>query len=81
MAKYIENEVSKFLATDRLTEANLKKLDTKIGVEADKKDRQSQILDDRRSQRSNSSHVSKRSYRSRGGLSAADLNNLNDKNE
>lgn len=37
--KYIENEVTKFLTNDRLTEANLKNLDSKIGREADKKDK------------------------------------------
>jgi cation transport regulator ChaC len=41
LAKYIENEVTKFLASDRLTEANLKNLDAKIAAEADKKERQS----------------------------------------
>ena len=35
ISKYIENEVHKFLANDRLTEANLKNLDSKIGREAD----------------------------------------------
>jgi len=49
IARYIENEVQKFLTTDRLTEANLKKLDAKIAAEADKKERQSLILDDRKS--------------------------------
>ena len=35
ISKYIENEVHKFLTNDRLTEANLKNLDSKIGREAD----------------------------------------------
>jgi hypothetical protein len=35
LSKYIENEVHKFLTNDRLTEANLKNLDSKIGREAD----------------------------------------------
>lgn len=54
LSKYIDNEVHRFLNNDRLTEDNLKNLDRKIGNEADKKERQSQIADDRRSQRSNS---------------------------
>ena len=36
LSKFIENEVQKFLTNDRLTEANLKNLDTKIGKEADR---------------------------------------------
>lgn len=32
---YINNEVGKFLSNNRLTEENLKKLDEKIGKEAD----------------------------------------------
>ena len=39
MIRVIETEVTKFLATDRLTEANLKKLDKRIAQEVDKKDR------------------------------------------
>ena len=31
LSKYIDNEVHKFLTNDRLTEANLKNLDNKIG--------------------------------------------------
>ena len=76
--KYIENEVAKFLTNDRLTEANLKNLDSKIGKEADKKDRQSAILSEVRSQRSASAYSGARrsavpSQRSRGGLSATAL--------
>ena len=41
LSKYIDNEVHRFLNNDRLTEDNLKNLDSKIGKEADKKDRQS----------------------------------------
>jgi hypothetical protein len=47
--KFIDNEVQKFLANDRLTEANLKGLDTKIGREADNRDKKSAILSDMRS--------------------------------
>ena len=77
--KYIENEVQKFLANDRLTEANLKNLDSKIGREADNRDKKSAILADVRSQRSASAYsvASRRSaapsIKSRGGLSATAL--------
>ena len=47
--KFIDNEVQKFLANDRLSEANLKGLDTKIGREADNRDKKSAILSDMRS--------------------------------
>ena len=50
LSKYIDNEVHKFLANDRLTEANLKTLDNKIGKEADNRDKKSAILSDIRSQ-------------------------------
>jgi len=58
LGKFIENEVQRFLANDRLTEVNLKALDIKIMKEADKKDKQQEILDDRKSQgaRSQSAH-------------------------
>lgn len=46
---YIDNEVSKFLSSDRLTEDNLKKLDGKILREAQTRDKMDYILDDRRS--------------------------------
>ena len=39
LSRFIDNEVHKFLANDRLTEQNLKNLDSKIGKEADKRDR------------------------------------------
>ena len=39
LSKYIDNEVHRFLANDRLTEDNLKGLDSKIGREAEKKDK------------------------------------------
>jgi hypothetical protein len=79
MQRFIENEITRFLANDRLTEANLKKLDAKIAAEVSKKERQSKVLDDRKSQRSHSSQVSQKSIRSvksKGGLSAADLAKL-----
>jgi hypothetical protein len=61
--KFIENEVQKFLTNDRLTEANLKNLDSKIGKEADNRDKKSAILAEVRSQRSVSaySNASRRS--------------------
>ena len=79
LSKYIDNEVHKFLANDRLTEANLKVLDSKIGKEADNRDKKSAILSDIRSQRSQSAYSQKSKVsaaKSRGGLSAADLNRL-----
>lgn len=81
LSKYIENEVHKFLTNDRLTEANLKNLDSKIGREADSRDKKAEILDVR-SQRSASAYsgASKKSavpsIKSRGGLSATALNAL-----
>lgn len=52
VAKYIDNEVQKFLKNDRLTEENLKKLDDRILREAELRDKKQEILDDRRSERS-----------------------------
>jgi len=77
--KYIENEVQKFLTNDRLTEANLKALDQKIQREADNRDKKSQIMEDRKAPRSQSAH-DQVSQRSRGGLSAKQLNELDKKN-
>lgn len=79
LSKFIENEVTKFLTNDRLTEANLKNLDSKIGREADNRDKKSAILADVRSQRSVSAYsgASRKSavpsIKSRGGLSATAL--------
>jgi hypothetical protein len=56
LSRFIDNEVGRFLANDRLTEGNLKNLDSKIGKEADNRDKKSQILDDRKSQRSQSAY-------------------------
>lgn len=50
---YINNEVNKFLANERLTEDNLKQLDDKIAREADNRERKEAILDDHRSTISN----------------------------
>jgi len=41
LAKFIDNEVQKFLACDRLTEGNLKTLDLKIMREAENRDKKS----------------------------------------
>ena len=55
---YINNEVGKFLSNNRLTEENLKKLDEKIGKEADLRAKKQDVLAD---------HVSVKSGASRGG--------------
>lgn len=49
LAGFIENEVQRFLANDRLTEVNLKGLDGKIQREVDNRERKEGILDDRKS--------------------------------
>ena len=49
LAKYIDNEVQKFLKNDRLTEDNLKKLDDRILKESELRDKKDMILDDRKS--------------------------------
>jgi hypothetical protein len=49
LQNYINNEVSKFISSERLTEDNLKRLDDKIAKEADTRDRKEAILEDRRS--------------------------------
>lgn len=41
LARFIDNEVQKFLANDRLTEGNLKTLDIKIMKEAGNRDKKS----------------------------------------
>ena len=82
LSRFIDNEVGRFLANDRLTEGNLKNLDTKIGKEADNRDKKSQILDDRKSVRSQSAYSQGRvSRKSAGGLSAQALSALNGQND
>lgn len=44
LAKYIDNEVVRFLKNGRLTEDNLRNLDTKINKEADLRDKKEAIL-------------------------------------
>jgi len=51
VAAYIDNEVTKFLKNDRLTEDNLRKLDEKIMKESEIRDKKEAILDDRRSEK------------------------------
>jgi hypothetical protein len=52
IAKYIDNEVDKFLKNDRLTEDNLKRLDNKILKESELRDKRDMIMDDRKTQKS-----------------------------
>jgi hypothetical protein len=82
--KFIENEVQRFLTNERLTEASLKQLDSKIAREADQRDRKSHILDDHKSQRSYSaySQASRRSIgqKSVSGLSQKALEEFNKRN-
>lgn len=52
VAKYIDNEVGKFLKNDRLTEDNLKRLDDKISKECELREKKDAILDDRASVKS-----------------------------
>ncbi len=49
ISKYIDNEVTRFLKNGRLTEDNLRNLDTKINKEADLRDKKEAILEDRKS--------------------------------
>ena len=47
IGKYIDNEVARFLKNDRLTEANLQGLDTKINKECQLRDKKEDILSQR----------------------------------
>jgi hypothetical protein len=58
LAKYIDNEVQRFLKNDRLTEDNLKRLDERILKESEVRDRKDAILDDRRSNKSGAHRAS-----------------------
>ena len=49
LSKYIDNEVAKFLKNGRLTEDNLRGLDTKITKEAELRQKKQEIMDDRKS--------------------------------
>ena len=63
LSKYIDNEVARFLKNGRLTEDNLRGLDTKISKEAELRDKKQEILDDRKSNASARSNVSRKSGR------------------
>jgi hypothetical protein len=52
IAKFIDNEVVKYLKNDRLTEETLRNLDSKIMKEVQLRDKQQNIQDDRKSQTS-----------------------------
>ncbi len=56
---YINNEVGKFLSNNRLTEENLKKLDEKIGKEADLRNKKEEVLADHVSVKSGASRASR----------------------
>jgi len=49
LSKYIDNEVVRFLKNGRLTEDNLRNLDTKINKEADLREKRDAILGERKS--------------------------------
>ena len=49
LSKYIDNEVARFLKNDRLTEDNLRGLDTKISKEASLRKKKEEVLDDHKS--------------------------------
>lgn len=66
-SKYIDNEVTKFLKNDRLTEETLKKLDDKISKETYLRDKREDLLDDRKSQRSRASSHKPKGPASRRG--------------
>ena len=54
-AKYVDNEVTKFLKNERLTEDTLKKLDEKVSMESYLRGKKEDILDDRKSEKSRAS--------------------------
>merc|ERR1712166_1153298 len=69
IGKYIDNEVARFLKNDRLTEANLQNLDTKINKEVNLRDKKDDILSQRSgSQGSRAGKI--------GPLSARSVNSL-----
>jgi len=69
IGKYIDNEVARFLKNDRLTEANLQNLDTKINKEVNLRDKKDDILSQRSgSQGSRAGKI--------GTLSAKSVNSL-----
>ena len=74
LSKYIDNEVQKFLKNGRLTEDNLRGLDTKISKECELRDKKEEILADRKSNagsvRSNASRGSRRGGSRAGSVAA-----------
>jgi len=82
LGKYIDNEVARFLKNGRLTEDNLRNLDTKISKEADLRDKKGAILEDRKSNAGSvrsrpMSHASRRSgAASAGGNRDADVKSV-----
>jgi len=72
IGKYIDNEVARFLKNDRLTEANLQNLDTKINKEVNLRDKKDDIL----SQRSGRSGSQGSRAGKIGTLSARSVNSL-----
>ena len=72
LSKYIDNEVIKFLKNGRLTEDNLRGLDTKISKEAELRLKKVDILADRKSNAGSvRSHASRGSQRSARAASHA----------
>ena len=49
LSKYIDNEVARFLKNGRLTEDNLRGLDSKISKEAELRIKKAEILEDHKS--------------------------------
>ena len=75
LSKYIDNEVGRFLKNGRLTEDNLRNLDTKISKEADLRDKKSAILEDRKSNAGSVRSHRSASQRSQRSGAAASANN------
>jgi len=78
---YIDNEVARFLKNGRLTEDNLRNLDTKISKEADLREKREAILDDRKSNAGSvrsrpMSHASRRSGAASAGIRDADAKSV-----
>jgi hypothetical protein len=61
-ASVINQEVGKFMKNDRLTEENLRKLDTRIGRETELRLKKKEILDDKKNNRPLTAASSKRSH-------------------
>jgi len=74
IVSYIDNEVTKFLKNDRLTEDNLKHLDDKIQKESVLRVKKEAILDERKSQTGERPQTqgSRRSVASRGDVAHND---------